>query len=802
MRMLKIYILLIFTFGLATGCFAQTGKIKGAIRDTSGNPIVSVNISVQNTSFSVHANSSGEYEISGIPAGKYNITASGVAFNPSTKKIKLGENEVAVLNFELTMKQLDLPEIEVKTTIARSGMAHMDEAREGVIYSGKKNEVLVLDSLDANTAQNNPRQVLGRVPGSNYSETEGSGFPSNGIGFRGLNPTQSIETNIRQNGYNTTADLYGYPESYYLPPLEAVGRIEIIRGASSLQFGPQFGGVVNYIIRKAPENTPFEFTTQQTAGSFGLYNSFNSIGGTYKKWNYYSFFQYKGMDGWRPNSDVRQALGFARVEYNASEKFKIGLEYSLLRNTIHMSGGLDDEQFNHDARQSFRSRNWLTSPWNLLALTAEYKFSEKTTLVFKTVGNMSERNLVWRNEDGGPQTKDSISPATNSYVPREVEHEGFKSITSELRLLHNYNIGGVGQTLATGVRYFTGQMTRQEGGPGSVGTDFDMNLYDGEYENSLVFNTVNAAAFVENTFRIGERLSITPGFRYEYLKSSASGYITDSIKMDINRSQTRYIPLAGTGIQFKTSNNTNIYANWSQAYRPTDYSNQTPIGVSSRIDPNLKDANGYNADFGWRGTVRNYLNFDVGGFYLMYNNRIGLELLTDAQGNPYTYRTNVATSIHQGAETYIEINPVKMITANSKVGTLSFFNSFAYIDAKYTSGEFKGNSVEFAPKYINHLGITYAIKKFSTTFTLSNTGKSYADANNTISNPDATVGLIPAYQVMDWSGTLKINNYNIKFGVNNLADAKYFTLRTDEYPGPGIIPSIGRSFYIGFGAKF
>jgi Fe(3+) dicitrate transport protein len=38
--------------------------------------------------------------------------------------------------------------------------------------------------------------------------------------------------------------------------------------------------------------------------------------------------------------------------------------------------------------------------------------------------------------------------------------------------------------------------------------------------------------------------------------------------------------------------------------------------------------------------------------------------------------------------------------------------------------------------------------------------------------------------------------------MNNIADKKYFTLRADEYPGPGIIPSIGRSFYVGISAKF
>ena len=40
---------------------------------------------------------------------------------------------------------------------------------------------------------------------------------------------------------------------------------------------------------------------------------------------------------------------------------------------------------------------------------------------------------------------------------------------------------------------------------------------------------------------------------------------------------------------------------------------------------------------------------------------------------------------------------------------------------------------------------------------------------------------------MDWSSTLKVKNYHIKFGINNVTDARYFTLRTVEYPGPGII---------------
>ena len=136
-----------------------------------------------------------------------------------------------------------------------------------------------------------------------------------------------------------------------------------------------------------------------------------------------------------------------------------------------------------------------------------------------------------------------------------------------------------------------------------------------------------------------------------------------------------------------------------------------------------------------------------------------------------------------------------------KWGAVSFFNSFAYDDAKYINGLYNGNTAAYAPKTIERLGITYTIKGFSTTLLASSTSQSFSDVNNTLYSADAETGIIPAYQVMDWSASLKINDYKIKCGVNNLTNQQYFTMRTSEYPGPGIIPSIGRSFYIGFSAK-
>ena len=681
------------------------------------------------------------------------------------------------------------------------GTGHMPDVSDAIVYAGKKNEVILVDSLDANKAINNTRQILGRIPGLNIVETETGGFTANGIATRGLNPTQSIEMNTRQNGYNISADVFGYNEAYYLPPMEAVSRIEMVRGAASLQFGSQFGGMVNYVINEAPKNKAFEFYTSQTAGSFGLFNSFNSVAGTINKVSYYGFVQYRTLSGWRPNSKQWQLSGFGKIQYAASDKFNAGIEYSLLRNDIQMPGGLTDSMFNANPRSSFRARNWLKTPWNIVSAYANYNVSPNTTLALKSSLLFSNRALVWRNEDGGAGALDEIDPSTHQYVHREVESENMHNSTTELRLLHKYKLGKTDNTLAGGLRYAYAWFKRQGGGEGTAGSDFNLSV-TGDYEYDLNFTTTNIAPFIENIFRINNRFTITPGFRLEYLKSTAKGYSdNEGTKIATDENRQRSIPLFGIGAEYKAAPNTSVYANITQAYRPIDYSQLTGFGTTSVIDPKLKDANGFNADLGYRGTVKNFLNFDIGLFYLAYNKRIGTILVNPGTANEYTLRTNVANSVHKGLESYIEFNLLKYLNASSDKG-LSLFNSLGLIDAKYTSGEFKNNRVEASAKYINRIGITYSNKRMSGTFQMNNTGDAYGDATNVKESENPAAGYIPAYTVLDLSATYKFNRYSLKAGVNNLADKSYFTLRTDEYPGPGIIPSSGRSFYVGVSAKF
>ena len=195
------------------------------------------------------------------------------------------------------------------------------------------------------------------------------------IGGRGLNPSRSANFNTRQNNYDISADVLGYPESYYSPPAEALKQIQIVRGAASLQYGTQFGGLVNFIFKKPVADKKIEFLTRNTIGSNSLFTNFSSLSGSINKASYYTFLNYKKGDGFRPNSKFESLNLFAFLNYNLTEKTKLQIEVTYLNYLAQQAGGLTDEMFIDNPVQSNRTRNWFKVNWfTFNKITLQEKF--------------------------------------------------------------------------------------------------------------------------------------------------------------------------------------------------------------------------------------------------------------------------------------------------------------------------------------------------------------------------------------------------------------------------------------------
>lgn len=799
----KFFTLLIICVSL-NKLSAQKCTLTGNVNDEIKQPIAGAVISFPFLHVYLTSDNNGQFNSANLPCDTATLVVSSVGMQ--TQKIVIDISKQKTVN--ISMK----PEISTLNTVVIIGdkdynnVRHMNEVEGTLIYSGKRNDVVVLERTNANTAENIPRQVFSKVPGVYEWDFDGSGNQTS-ISVRGLNPHRSWEFNVRQNGYNVNSDVFGYPESHYNPATEALSRVELVRGGACLQYGPQFGGMLNYVMKTGPTDKKVDFETRATYGSNNMFNSYNAIGGQIGKLNYYGYINYRNSDGYRTNSAYTFYSGYLGLHYAFSDKLQMGLEYSRMYYVDQQAGGLTDAQFAEDPYQSTRARNFFQPDHNIPALTLDYEISDNTHLSLKSNLILGERNSVMFI---APATvEDTISTTTLEYPARQVDLDKYTSITNELRMLHRYKLGKQTHALSVGLRYSDSRTHRQQRGPGSTGTDFDLSI-TGPFGLDLDFVTINYALCAENLFHVTEKFSVTPSIRYEIINTNMEGNI-DYTSVPFDYDKNRKMPLAGLGLQYNFTPDINIYGNFSQAYRPMLYSDLTPSGTYDVIDPDMIDSKGYNSDFGIRGKIQDYLIFDVGIFYLQYGDRIGALGLTDSLGQKYVYKTNIGTSVAKGVETLIEFHPTAFNDLNRKAGDIAIWLSAAYDNAKYVDAitsadgqevDVEGNLLENAPEWIIRNGITYNYKFLSTTIQSSYVSEIYSDALNTESSTNGVLGVVPSYFIVDWNATFRFSSYNIKAGVNNLNNEVYFTRRINGYPGPGILPADGRTFYISVGKEF
>ncbi|RYY23885.1 MAG: TonB-dependent receptor [Chitinophagaceae bacterium] len=680
----------------------------------------------------------------------------------------------------------------------------LPEVQNNIIASGKKSELINLGSTNANVALKTGRQLFSKVPGVFVYDMDGSGNQIN-IATRGLDPHRSWEFNIRQNGIIANSDMYAYPASHYSAPMESFERIEVLRGTGALQYGAQFGGMVNFVTKKPDSAKNFSFESINTVGSFGLISSYNAISGTIKKFSYNAYYYRRSSDGYRKNSQSKSDAQFIRLQYRFSEKVAVSAELGRSKYQYQIPGPLNDSMFNADPTMSTRSRNYFSPDIYVPSATLNWKISSKTNLNITASGVFGDRSSVQL--DAFANIPDAIDPVSGNYNNRQVDIDQFHSRTIEMRLLHEYNIGKIRSKLAAGLVYMNNDLHRQQLGKGTTGTDYDLTLVEPGFGRDIHFRSKNIAGFAENAFAITDKWTISPGIRWENGESDMTGDIKYYPANELPTNIKHNFALLGFSTQYLFADDNAFYGGFSQAFRPVIFKDIVPASVYERIDKNLKDARGYNLEAGVRGRILSGLQYDVTLFSLLYKNRMGTLVLQDNTGQPYTYRTNIGNSRTNGIEFFLQY---KFPLSNNLYAGL--FTSTSYMKGKYISGEvstgtvnksIKGNSIEAVPEWITRNGLDLWFKNFSCTILYSYTSGSFSDALNTIEPPaNGARGYTPGYSVWDLNGTFKTRSiFTIRAGVNNILDKKYFTKRPTFYPGPGIWPSDGRNVSVTVGLR-
>lgn len=787
-------------------------QISGTVT-SNGQPVGEVDIFLQNTPFATITNNKGEFVLNKIPYGTYTIAAFSMGKSTAMKEVQLekGQKNVEV-NFVLVELAKELENVTIKSDReATTGIRRLRSVEGAAIYEGKKNEVIEIGDITANLAVNNSRQVYAKVPGLNIWESDGAGLQL-GIGARGLDPSRTSNFNVRQNGYDISADALGYPESYYTPATEAVERIEVVRGAASLQYGTQFGGLLNFVMKEGPEDKKISGTTRNTVGSYGFLSSFNSLGGTVGKFNYYSFFQYKKGNGWRENSQFDSKMAYASVKYTPTDRLDITFQYTFMDYLAQQPGGLTDQFFEQDPQQSIRERNWFKVNWNLMANIINYRINDRLRMNLRNFALIGGRDAL-----GNLNRIDRADfPETN----RDLFSDDFNNFGSEGRLIYNYTIGGHQAVALLGARYYNGFTDRKQGMANNAsGPDFYF-LNPNDLEGSD-FNlpSENISVFTEHIFDITENFSVTPGLRFEHIFTGAGGYFKDKVlvkdsdtgfavdstfKVLEQKGRGRSFIFGGLGLSYKFRNH-EIYANYSQNYKSINFNDIRVTNPNLVVDEDIKDEFGYNFDLGIRGDKPDLFNYDVSLFYLRYNDRISMIQKKDPENaRLYRYRSNISDAHSFGIEAFGEIDLLEALKSGSK-NKLNIYVNTSFIDSEYLNSDneaIEGKEIELVPPVSLRTGISYVHGLFKFTYQYSYVQQQFTDATNAPADPGAVSGIIPTYYVMDFSASYRYKFAKLEGSINNLTDNHYFTRRASGYPGPGIIPADGRTFYLTLALMF
>lgn len=700
------------------------------------------------------------------------------------------------------------------------------------INSGKKTSFVKPEEFPE-ISNNNYREALATTPGLLVSEEPNS--PVINFGYRGLDSQRAETMQVLKDGISIKNEQFGFPETHYTPILDAVERIEFIRAGAALQFGPQPGGALNFIMKMPRKDAQFHATAKALYGSDDLFQAFLSLDGTIGQFGYYAYYDHREREGFRVNSAYDLDNGSVRLvwEPSANDRFILTLEaydethgepggLRTFRDPAGIVMGVDYNVLYQDGRnQSSRFFDQFRLQRYYADLAYQHLFSESTQLELKAFGGFLSRYSKRQRGGGVGILPNGAAANTNSIQNREVWNEGV-----DLRLRHDYQLAGDTSTFAGGIYFYHAQQDRtdERGATPDAGRGMLRNFATGE--------TTDWSLFAENRFHFG-RFSVTPGFRLEFLNQTLDEEFNFAKATNppalggpqplASRDDDSFVPLFSLGLGYvllegqhpetttakdakdaKNMTSTTamvpggpprleLYGTVAEAYRPRTYGELVPTSATGVINDDLKEGESLQFELGLRGKPFSYLTFDIGVFHYTFDDQVGDIMLP---GNiPST--ANVGDAEYNGFEAGMELDVLALMNggAESPYGKLNLYGNITLLDAQFTSGPNNGLTPAYAPDYQFKVGTIYSWKERMKVGLIGTiVDEHFANATNSATH------FVPAYTVWDLTAEYNFCNGRVGVfaGVGNLFDEDFWAEVRDE----GILPAARRNYYGGVKVRF
>lgn len=664
----------------------------------------------------------------------------------------------------------ELQTIEVKGEKTESFSGFWEENKEAQIFSGKKNTLTSLKEIPQ-LQTNNYRQATSQTPGLLISEVPNESLAA--ITFRGLgDPHESYNVLLLQDGLPVAADMYGYPAHYYSPALPMMEKVQFTRGGASLLYGPQPGGVLNYMSYPLTKNQKTSGKVGLTYGSYNLLSSNNALYGSKGDSAYGVEFHRRQGDGpQRVNSDFEANYLQARQHFfKGNTTYKVSFNgYDSDHGTpggFAKSKGADLNTYGDDQGKATRKHDRLQVSRAQLAGGVEKQIDEQSKLQVNLWATAYRRYSMVQNSSG------SIFGRLPTGTTNNIVTQQYYGYNGEVRYLRNY-----------GEHTFTaGYLNYNLLSPYTAETGRNVDSHSGEVTRRLDRTTHTNSFFAENRFAFGN-LMVTPGFRVENIRQTIDERKNTVNNANRKEDNTVNVPLLGLGIAYHLNDQSQLYANVSEAYKPVTYQESVPLSnsataVSEDIDPSKI----ISYELGYRSQTEAFV-VDASAFFIRYENKFG------QVGNNFQ---NTGAGENKGLDFASEFMLSHFSDRLKSYGDFNLYANIELLDARFTQSKIaniKDKTPQYAPKTITRTGLIYKKEeKLKAALMGVMVGRHYGDDGNSDNFE------IPSYMVWDLTADWNVTkNWIASAGINNLLDKQYFSrVRAD-----GIHWALGRNFYVG-----
>ena len=667
-----------------------------------------------------------------------------------------------------------------------------------LIFAGKLGDVALLTDQPPVSGRN-LRVALADIPGLLVSEVSNGSWAS--LSYRGLGePHESWNLLTLQDAVPAVPDMYSYPAAYFIPPLELVERVEFIRGASGLLYGPQPGGAINYVLRGPRREAGAEGQARVTIGSWNARQGLASLAVSDGRLAADGFVQYAAGDGpRRVNSDNDQLTARLRGHV-LGDDVTLSLALDYYQGKHGEPGGLSLARMQDDRRDGSTPLDRVRIQRFAPSLGLDWQVDDLTQLTARLFYSRFERES-WRQAGG---SFGQVTPTENVIV-RQLQ--AFDTAGLDVRLRRDFG-GNAQHTITFGVLGHTSNspVTVDKG---SSNADF-VGLAG---PVARVSRTGDAAAlFGEVKLGFGN-VQIVPGFRLERLRQRVNETLDLGLGSNTggppggpngalgNRSNVDTIALWGIGATWDAGDNLRFVANASRGFKPLLYND----GVT--FQAGVDAAGTFDASYAFtvEGAVQVQpvpaLRLDAGLFRVTFEDQVGFlagplpaSAPFGAVGAGGARRQNVGSMRNQGIDLAVRLDllgPDGIATAKD---TLRLSANLQLLDATFTSGAALGFTPQYAPGHLLRANLAHIGRDGSrAALILTSVGDQQGADNNT---PDF---FLPGYTVVDASVELPIGSgLTVGVGLNNLFDERY-AARVRPGGGGGFDPGLPRNLFVSLG---